>query len=164
MAPAVNLSRRSLLRGRTGAAVQPLRPPGAVAEAHFTDQCTSCGECIAACPQGIVFSGSGDYPEVNFSHAECTFCGQCIDSCKQGALLPSVEPPWRLELRLADHCLARQQIVCQMCGDVCEANALHFPPQLGQVAIPLIDDDICTGCGACIAACPENALRAINCA
>lgn len=161
MAQAVNLSRRSLLRGRADTGTLPLRPPGAIPEPLFTDKCTSCGECIAACPQHIVFKGSGAYPEVDFRQGECTFCSRCIDVCPVDVLLHSVQPPWRLELRLEDTCLTKRQIVCQTCGDVCEAEAIQFQSQPGSVPVPQIDQDLCTGCGACIAACPENALQAI---
>jgi ferredoxin-type protein NapF len=161
MRQAVNLSRRNLLRGRPDVATLPLRPPGAIPESLFTNKCTSCGECIAECPQGIVFEGSGGYPEVDFRQGECTFCMRCIEVCPEDALLQSVQPPWRLELRLEDSCLAKRQVVCQTCGDACEAEAIRFRPQLGSVAVPRIDQDSCTGCGACIAACPQNALKAV---
>ena len=157
----VNLSRRNLLRGVSVSIVPPLRPPGAIAESLFTDKCTGCGDCVKACPQGIVFRGSAGYPEVDLNKAECTFCEQCIDSCQEDALQHAVQPPWRWHLRLQDNCLARQQVVCQTCGDVCVAEAIRFRPQLRSVATPQIDKDACTGCGACVAACPENALKAV---
>lgn len=161
MVQAINLSRRNLLRGRAGVAKLPLRPPGAIPEALFADKCTSCGECIAVCPQDILSKGSGGYPEVDFRQGECTFCSRCIDICAEDALVHEVQPPWRLELRLADSCLAKRQVVCQTCGDACEAEAIRFRPQHGVVAIPIIDQDVCTGCGACIAACPQDALKAV---
>jgi len=161
MAQAINLSRRNLIRGRANSATLPLRPPGAVPEALFADQCTSCGDCIAICPQSIVFKGSAGYPEVDFRRGECTFCSRCIDICTEDALLRETQPPWRLEMRLTDACLAKQQVVCQTCGDACEAEAIRFRPQAGSVSLPLIDQDVCTGCGACITACPQDALRAV---
>lgn len=161
MAQAVNLSRRNLLRGRTGPATVPIRPPGAIPEPLFADTCTSCDKCVAACPQEILFCGSGGYPEVNFRLGECTFCNHCIDVCPEDALVSSIQPPWHLELQLKDNCLAERQIVCQTCGDACEVEAIRFRPKVGRVAVPAIDPDVCTGCGACIAACPENALKAV---
>ena len=161
MDQAVNLSRRNLLRGRSAPATLPLRPPGAIPESLFTDKCTSCGECISVCPQEIVFKGSGGYPEINFRKGECTFCVRCIDICPEDVLLHAIQPPWRLELRLENSCLAKRQVVCQTCGDACEVEAVRFRPRRGSVAVPHIDQEVCTGCGACIAACPENALRAV---
>jgi len=156
----VNLSRRNLLRGKTAAL--PLRPPGAIKEALFPDACSSCGDCVTACPQGIILRGSGGYPEIDFRQGECTFCERCIDVCSEGALgHPTDTPPWRAQLRVGGHCLAQRQIVCQTCADSCEVEAIDFRPTLGSVAVPEIDQDRCTGCGACIAACPEHALQAV---
>lgn len=161
MEQSVNLSRRSLLRGRAPTTPPPVRPPGALTEAEFTAKCTTCDECVTACPESIVFRGSGGYPEVDFRQGECTFCMRCVDVCADGALSEMTQPPWQLELRVLDSCLARRQVVCQTCADVCEAGAIRFSPQIGSVATPRVDQDTCTGCGACIAACPENALEAI---
>lgn len=161
MDQAVNLSRRNLLRGRPGPATVPLRPPGAIPGNEFTNKCTGCGKCIVVCPQNIVISGSGGYPEVDFRRGECTFCELCIDHCPEDALLHSVQPPWQLQLIVSDGCLAKRQVVCQTCGDACETQAISFTLRAGSVATPRIEQHDCTGCGACIAACPENALQAL---
>ena len=160
MEQSVNLSRRSLLRGRSPTSPLPIRPPGALAEPDFTAKCTTCDECVTACPENIILRGSGGYPEVDFRQGECTFCMRCVDVCADGALSETVQPVWRLEVRVLDSCLAKRQVVCQTCADVCEVEAIRFVPRLGSVATPQIDNDTCTGCGACIAACPENSLEA----
>lgn len=161
MDQAVNLSRRNLLRGRATSAAAAIRPPGAIPEPQFSDACTTCGDCVTACPQHIVVFGSGDFPEIDFRQAECTFCSECIDACGEGALSRTIQPPWQLRLHVEDSCLAQRHVVCQTCGDVCDAEAVLFKPRLGAVAVPQIDQDACTGCGACVAACPENAIAAV---
>jgi len=161
MNQAVNLSRRNLLKGRAIDTPLPVRPPGAAPESIFTDTCTACGDCVAACPESIIISGSAGYPEINFRLGECTFCSACIDSCEDGALSQSVQPALAVRLQLGEKCLARRQVVCQSCGDACQAKAIRFPPRLGKIAIPDIDEELCNSCGACVAACPENALEAI---
>lgn len=161
MTQAVNISRRNLLRGTLPDLPPPIRPPGALAEALFADACTACGDCVATCPENIIVSGSGGYPEIDFRRGECTFCDSCIEVCAEEALSHQVEPALRIQLQVGETCLARRQVVCQTCGDACEADAIRFSPQIGVVAIPQIDPAICTACGACVAACPENSLRAV---
>lgn len=149
------------MRGRAPAAPLPIRPPGALPEPKFQSQCTTCDECVTACPEAIIVRGSGGFPEVDFRRGECTFCMRCVDVCADGALSRTTEPVWQLEVRVLDKCLARRQVICQTCADVCDTEAIRFHPQLGTVATPRISHDVCTGCGACIAACPENALEVI---
>ncbi|MDO8125475.1 MAG: hydrogenase iron-sulfur subunit, partial [Candidatus Hermodarchaeota archaeon] len=43
---------------------------------------------------------------------------------------------------------------CRLCEKTCDANAISFEGS----DIPLIDELACTGCGACVAACPTGAL------
>jgi Na+-translocating ferredoxin:NAD+ oxidoreductase RNF subunit RnfB len=39
------------------------------------------------------------------------------------------------------------------CVVVCDFDALHMDPVTG---LPVVDDDKCTSCGACVKACPKN--------
>ena len=158
MSHGINTARRNLFRGLPLSAPAPVRPPGALSEAQFVDACTRCEDCLNQCPQGIITKGQGGLPEIDFSSNECTFCNLCIEVCDSGALSDTTTPPWTLELTLSDDCLAVKQVVCQSCRDECDQLAITFVPQLGRVATPRIDQDACTGCGACVAPCPSNAL------
>jgi len=153
----VDFSKRNLLRGRP-LGDSALRPPWAIAEGGFAKTCTTCDDCIKACEEQIIVRGSGGYPEVDFNRGACTFCGECVDACDTAALSRDNQAPWQLQLSISDRCLARRQVVCQTCGDICDERAIRFRPALGKVAQPAVNDDLCTGCGACIAACPEQAL------
>ena len=158
MSDPVNLGRRNLLKGSSVSACPPPRPPWSIDEAAFTDQCTTCGDCLRACPENIIINGSGGFPEIDFRRGECTFCGACADACPESLFDREMDPPWQLKLSVGERCLATRRVICQTCGDVCDQQAIRFPPRLGEVAVPVIQPLDCNGCGACVSACPENAL------
>jgi len=150
------------MRGDFKARRPPQRPPWALAEESFVDACTRCGACVHVCPTRVIVTVRG-YPEVDFKRGECTFCGACAVACKDGAL-PRAESrtlPWEIKARIADSCLARHGVECRVCGDPCAAAAIRFSPRLGGPPMPEVDADSCTGCGACVAPCPADAIRVI---
>jgi ferredoxin-type protein NapF len=150
----VDPERRGLLRGRQAAL--PF-PPWAAAD--FTERCDRCNACIHACESGVLVRGDGGFPRIDFARAGCHFCAACVEVCEREAFdVPFVNVPWTLRPRLADGCLTARGVVCRACEDVCEAAAIRFRPQLGGRAILQIDTDACTGCGACVAACPVDVL------
>ncbi|MGL1832093.1 ferredoxin-type protein NapF [Rhodocyclaceae bacterium SMB388] len=155
----MSVSRRSFLRGRFRASEGALRPPWAKAAGEFEQCCTRCGDCTEACPTGIIKSGEGAYPIVDFGAGECTFCGDCVTVCEPGALRRvEGQGPWALKLSIAESCLARQGVECRVCGECCGASVIRFRPRLGGVSEPEPDVARCTGCGACVAPCPVGAI------
>lgn len=155
----MDASRRGFLRGRLRATPSPLRPPWALAEPEFLAACTRCGLCAERCPTRIIVVGDGGYPRVDFSRGECTFCTECTSVCADGALqLAPARQPWTIKATVNDDCIARRNVVCRSCGDACEARAIRFAPRLGSAAQPEVDTQLCTGCGACVAVCPAQAI------
>ena len=69
-----------------------LRPPGAVDEATFAGLCSRCGNCVRACPAGIIrplTNGRVDVltPTLTFTDAYCREdCVRCTEVCPTGAL------------------------------------------------------------------------------
>jgi len=155
----ISLARRGFLRGQLKTAIPILRPPWALAEADFQSRCSRCDRCVSACPTQILFAADGGYPSIDFRRGECTFCGDCVRACADGALsLAQAQAPWHLQIAIDASCLAVQRIVCRSCADVCEALAIRFFAQAGGIALPELDTKACTGCGACINACPTQAI------
>lgn len=156
----VSMQRRRLLRGGIGSSGIGVRPPWALDEAGFLASCSRCGACVDTCTQRILVRGDGGYPQADFFRGECTFCGDCAAVCEAGALrrVSMPNPPWILEARIGDACLAARGIECRICGECCDAHAIRFVPQLGAVARPVPDASKCSGCGACVAPCPVAAV------
>ena len=157
----VAISRMQFLRGDIAGHTVPLRPPWALAESLFTERCTRCGDCLEACPTGILHKGRGGFPQVEFSRGECLFCSDCTDACTPAALYKTPgRAPWALKVSLdTDTCIAYQGVECRACADPCEPRAIRMRPSVGGVSLPDIDLSTCTGCGACYAPCPVQALR-----
>lgn len=152
------LSRRNLLRGAWKKNLA-YRPPWSVEEEVFTAECTRCGHCVTACETGVLLSGAGDFPEMNFQRAECTFCHQCVDACKAPVFIKEQAEPWNLTAAIdPQQCLAQKGIECRICQDNCGSSAILFRPQLGGIAFPELTLTNCTGCGACVGGCPTNAI------
>jgi ferredoxin-type protein NapF len=155
-----DISRRRFLRGAIGRAGTPIRPPWALAGADFAARCDRCGECVGACPQGVIRPGSGGYPETDFSARGCTLCGDCVSACGGKALAgdPAQEAPWDLEAGIGAGCLAYKGVVCRSCGEACGEGAIRFRLRVGGAAQPLVDRGACTGCGWCVGVCPVGAI------
>lgn len=136
----------------------PVRPPWAVAEVAFLGACTRCDACVDSCPEHIVVRGEGGFPRIDFTRGGCSFCRACVESCQPQALLAGQEQPWHILPEIGPMCLAQKNVVCRSCGDACEARALRFVPRLGGAALPEIKTAACTGCGACVGACPARAV------
>lgn len=137
----------------------PLRPPWALAEPLFLDNCTKCHACISACPEAIIRIGGGQYPVVDFTNGACSFCEACVEACNDHAFSqPTDTRPWQHVASASSDCLAQKGVSCQSCQDSCEPRAISFKPRIGAPSLPEFSDEDCTGCGACLSVCPSNAI------
>ncbi len=50
----------------------------------LADECSACGSCVDACPEGAL-DIVGDTAEV-VNEDSCIACGNCIDECPMGAI------------------------------------------------------------------------------
>ena len=142
------------------------RPPGALTDPRaFKKACTSCGDCIVACPHGAIFQVPGAYgPVLDPNHIACHLCEDfpCIDSCAEGALLPLDDgalPGFGLATLDADACLnahrKKGERYCRECQSECPIEGVINYHAHG---LPKVDDT-CTGCGLCVESCPTRALK-----
>jgi len=155
------LSRRALLKADFNASQHTVRLPWVRNELEFTEQCSRCHDCISICPQKILLKGDGGFPEVDFNRGECTFCSECVKSCSEYLFNSLDNKPWALKATIGEQCLAVKKVVCVVCKEQCETEAISFTPIVGGIAQPLLAMELCTGCGACAKPCPTNAISFI---
>ena len=154
-----NITRRSFFSGACER-IDPMavRPPGARTE-QFEKLCVNCAICVETCPQEIIAKDQSGRAFVDFRLGACTFCGECADVCPTGALDSTLVASWPWRASATSACLSMSGISCRSCQDSCEVNAIRFRLQTGGRARPLVDEDTCIGCGACVSVCPVDAIE-----
>lgn len=160
----VNLERRGFLQGKKVSLARPFRLPWSINELIFTTYCNQCGDCLPVCEAGVIVIGDGGYPIVDSERGECTFCGACVTACSQPLFIDDKsQAAWPAELSINDSCLAKKQIYCDSCRDSCTQNAIQFKYLGSAIPIPVVDNNLCNGCGACVSICPQQAAQLSLC-
>lgn len=93
------------------------------------DNCTACGKCISACPQGIIKL----VPQSNMVHVLCS-------STDNGAVVRQ---------NCTNGCIG-----CMKCTKVCNFGAITVEDNLAR-----IDPSKCKSCGLCVMECPTGAIN-----
>ncbi|MBE0536195.1 MAG: 4Fe-4S binding protein [Phycisphaerae bacterium] len=171
----LGLGGATIVRGVGGARPRPLRPPGAIDEPTFTSLCTRCGNCLRACPYGIIERDtSGPWtslltPTLTFENDYCRQdCTRCTEVCPNGAIarMPlDAKPNAKIGLPRVDMriCLLGEDRECSACRRWCPYEAIRYIfCEENYTLVPVIDPARCNGCGACQAACPTDPLKAIQ--
>jgi ferredoxin-type protein NapF len=157
-----SISRAQFLRGDWRGEQLPIRPPRALPEPDFSDLCDGCGECVSACNENILRLTHRKLPLLDFALGACTFCADCAAACPTGALNPGGDgqvPAWTLRARISSACLAQRGTYCVRCVEECEHGAITALPAVGGRTKMRVNSAHCTGCGACVAHCPVDAVR-----
>lgn len=147
-----------------------LRPPGAQSEDDLLSRCNRCQRCVQACPYSIVqpiafsaaFMATGT-PELVFKTGFCDFCMKCVDECLTGALREGTPTYDNIGVAkvVSDACVAWDWAGCTVCVDECPVEGAIV---LDEHRRPVVDEDLCDGCGKCELECPAASLRAYNAA
>ncbi|WKY43029.1 RnfABCDGE type electron transport complex subunit B [Eubacteriaceae bacterium ES2] len=125
------------------------------------EKCTSCGQCIDACPKAIM-KLVPETQEVKIlcnNHdrgknarlvckTACIGCGACVKACKFDAV--KVEN----NCAIIDYDKCRQ---CYECVDKCPMNCISGDVEYGKTTAYIIDEN-CIACGLCAKNCPVEAI------
>jgi len=162
-----------------------LRPPGAT-ESELLAQCVRCGACLRACPThglqpALYESGFEGFwtpilvPRLGNCEYNCTTCGQ---ACPTGAIpildlaTKRLTPIGKASID-PDRCLAwSEQAPCIVCEEMCplpekaitliEREAAWPDGTPYTLQLPVVQEDLCIGCGLCEHKCPVNGEAAIR--
>jgi polyferredoxin len=163
-----------------------IRPPGSVPESDFLLRCVRCGECMKVCltgglqPTGLEAGLEGIWtpvlvPRRGYCEYNCTLCGQV---CPTGAIEElTVEEKQEVHIGTAfvdpERCLPiALGTECVVCEEHCptptkaiqlvEIEALGPDGTPQRARRPVVDPNVCIGCGICETRCPVMDLPAIR--
>ena len=155
----------------------PVLPPGAETPEQFAAACSRCYACINACPTQVLAVrvpngrtlGQFFHPELDTDHSYCEeYCSECTRACPAGAIKPlTVEHKRMRKIGTArverSACLGwAEGEFCMVCEEYCPYYAIRTDPSPSGVPRPVVEAEICRGCGVCQANCPAvRAGRAI---
>ncbi|MGH1601186.1 ferredoxin-type protein NapG [Campylobacter majalis] len=156
-----------------------LRPPAAKNEKDFLAACIRCGLCVNACPfDTLKLAEFGDGVAIGTPYftprkIPCYMCGAvpCVPACPTNALDASlINTDNKLDITKARmgvavvdtaNCIAYWGLRCDACYRACPMidKALKIElkrnerTQKHAFMLPIVDNNVCTGCGVCEHAC-----------
>jgi ferredoxin-type protein NapG len=141
-----------------------VRPPGAQDEDMLLATCIRCQKCMEVCPQNainITHIENGllqaRLPKMDFHLGWCNFCEdvnggpRCAAVCPTGAIAKIDSPTVTIGVAqlTREWCLAYRGTGCHSCQDACTYNAITLDAD----HVPVVNESVCNGCGACENAC-----------
>lgn len=154
----------------------PLVPPGSSSVRNLTQHCTGCQLCVSVCSSHVLRPSAGlmtlMQPEMSYDRGYCRpECVKCSEVCPTGAIrLITKEDKTAIQIGHAvwvkDKCVVNTDgVSCDNCARHCPTKAIQMvakdPALTDSPKIPIINAEICIGCGACENLCPARPYTAI---
>ena len=159
-----------------------IRPPGALDDKKFITRCVRCGNCMKVCPTNVLQpsmlqSGlEGIWTphlvnEIGYCEYNCNACGNVCPTHAIPKLAITEKRKVKLGTAVVDKpiCIAwGLKMECLVCEEHCpvpqKAIKIVEKEQVGgkTVGKPLVDANLCIGCGICQNKCPARPKRAIR--
>jgi ferredoxin len=150
----------------------PLVPPGAVSVKRFYERCTGCQLCVSNCPNGVLKTSTDLehllQPTMSYADGYCRpECNTCSTVCPAGAIEPlakfeKLTLSWGVAHVYHKDCLQRQGTDCGNCVRHCPVGAIRMVTNRAGREVPVVNEELCIGCGACENLCPVRPISAVR--
>jgi polyferredoxin len=167
----------------------PLMPAGSQSARHFAKRCTGCQLCVSVCPTHVLRPSTKlltlMQPVMSFEHGYCRpECTKCSEVCPANAII-KITKEEKSSIQIGHAVWEKGLCVvnadkqpCDNCFRHCPSGAItmvdnpdapmqespqnFFGPPPKPPKIPVINQELCIGCGACECLCPSRPLSAIH--
>lgn len=154
----------------------PIAPPGAKSLRNMNTHCTACQLCVSACPNHVLRPSEKlstlMQPEMSYEKGYCRpECSECAQVCPNDVItLTSLAEKSSIAIGQAvwikENCIVNtDEVQCTTCQRHCPTGAIQLvardPGNEKSLKIPVVDKEMCIGCGACEYLCPARPFSAI---
>ena len=154
----------------------PLTPPGSLSAKNMAQHCTGCQLCISECPNQVLRPSDDLWhlmqPVMSYERGYCRpECNRCSQVCPAGAIKPiahEVKASTQIghAVWIKKNCIPLTDgVSCGNCARHCPTGAIEMvlsdPDDEESAEIPVVNEAICIGCGACENLCPARPFSAI---
>ena len=152
-------------------------PPVAISLKNMASHCTGCQLCVSACPNGVLRPSTDlltlMQPEASYEVGYCRpECVRCSEVCPAGAI-KLIDVAEKSSIQIGHAVWTRELCVpikdgqeCGNCARHCPSGAITMVPldvnDPKSLKIPVVNEELCIGCGACENLCPSRPLSAIH--
>ena len=154
----------------------PLTPPGSLSAKNMARRCTGCQLCISECPNQVLRPSDDLWhlmqPVMSYERGYCRpECNRCSEVCPAGAIKP-IETEVKASTQIGHAVWIKKNCIpltdgvsCGNCARHCPTGAIEMvlsdPDDEESAEIPVVNEAICIGCGACENLCPARPFSAI---